>query len=47
MAVRRDLDIESTKLEFQCAGEILGITLKFNDGKKIFCAVIIELALLV
>ena len=35
MAIRRDLDIESTKLEFQCAGEILGITLKFNDGKKI------------
>ena len=35
IAIRRDLDIESTKVEFQCAGEILGITLKFNDGKKI------------
>ena len=35
IAIRNDLDIESTKLEFQCAGEILGITLKFNDGKKI------------
>ena len=35
IVVRRDLDIISTKLEFKCAGEILGITLTFNDGKKI------------
>ena len=35
IAVRRDLDIISTKLEFSCAAELLGITLKFSDGKKI------------
>ena len=35
IAIRRDLDIESNKVEFQCAGEILGISLKFNDGKSI------------
>ncbi len=35
IAVRRDLDVVSTKLEFKCAAEILGITLKFGDGKKI------------
>ena len=35
IAIRRDLDITSTKLEFKCAGEVLGITLKFSDGKKI------------
>ncbi len=35
IAVRRDLDIVSTKLEFSCAAEVLGITLKFSDGKKL------------
>ena len=35
IAIRRDLDITSTKLEFKCAGEILGLTLTFSDGKKI------------
>ncbi len=35
IAVRRDLDIVSTKLEFTCAAEIIGITLKFGDGRKI------------
>ena len=35
IAVRRDLDIKSTKVEFQCAGEIIGINLKFNDGRNI------------
>ena len=35
IAIRRDLDIESTRLEFQCAGEILGLTLKFSDGRKL------------
>ena len=34
ISIRRDLDIVSTKLEFKCAGEILGITLTFSDGKK-------------
>ncbi len=35
IAVRRDVDVVSTKLEFGCAGEIIGITLKFGDGRKI------------
>ncbi|MCP4457121.1 MAG: hypothetical protein GY816_03695, partial [Cytophagales bacterium] len=35
IAVRRDLDVVSTKLEFTCAAEIIGITLKFGDGRKI------------
>ena len=35
IAIRRDMDIVSTRLEFQCAGEILGVTLKFNDGRKL------------
>ena len=35
IAVRRDLDVISTKLEFTCSAELLGITLKFNDGRKI------------
>ena len=35
IAVRRDIDIVSTRLEFSCAAEVLGITLKFSDGKKI------------
>ena len=34
-AIRRDMDIVSTRLEFQCAGEILGVTLKFNDGRQL------------
>ena len=35
IAIRRDLDIVSTKLDFSCSAEILGITLKFKDGRKI------------
>ena len=35
IAIRRDLDIISTKLEFSCAAELLGVTLKFNDGRKL------------
>ena len=35
IGIRRDLDIVSTKLEIQCAGEILGVTLTFNDGRKV------------
>ncbi len=35
IAIRHDLDIVSTKLEFSCSAEILGITLKFKDGRKI------------
>ena len=35
IAIRKDLDITSTKLEFQCGAEILGITLKFKDGRKL------------
>ena len=35
IAIKRNLDIKSTPLDFQCAAEILGITLKFNDGTKI------------
>ena len=35
IAIRRDLDIKSTPLDFQCAAEILGILpLKLNDGQK-------------
>ena len=35
IGIRRDLDIVSIKLEIQCAGEILGVTLTFNDGRKL------------
>ena len=35
IAIRRDLDVVSTKIEITCAGEILGVTLKFNDGRKL------------
>ena len=35
IAIRRDIDVVSTKIEFNCSAEILGVTLKFNDGKKI------------
>ena len=35
MAIRRDLDIVSTKVEYKPSAELLGITLKFSDGKKI------------
>ena len=35
IAIRRDLDIKSTKVEFHCAGEIIGVTLKFNDGRNV------------
>ena len=35
IAVRKDIDIKATKLEFHVFGEILGITLKFNDGRKL------------
>ena len=35
IGIRRDLDVISTKIDIQCKAEILGVTLKFNDGKKI------------
>ena len=35
IGIRRDLDIKSTKVEVRCAGEIVGISLKFNDGRNI------------
>ena len=35
MAIRRDLDIVSTKVEYKPAAELLGVTLKFSDGSKI------------
>ncbi|MCP4459038.1 MAG: hypothetical protein GY816_13600, partial [Cytophagales bacterium] len=35
IAIRRDLDIVSTKLDFSCSAEMLGVTLKFSDGRKI------------
>ena len=35
MAIRRDLDIVSTKVEYKPSAELLGVTLKFPDGKKI------------
>ena len=34
IGIRRDLDVTSTKIEIQCKAEILGLTLKFSDGKK-------------
>ena len=35
IAVRCDLDVVSTCIEYNCSAELLGITLKFGDGKKI------------
>ena len=35
IAVRCDLDVISTSIEYKCSAELLGITLKFTDGKKI------------
>ena len=35
IGIRRDLDIKSSKVEFKCAGEIIGISLKFNGGRNI------------
>ena len=35
VAIRRDIDIVSTKLEYKCPAELLGITLKFRDGSKL------------
>ncbi len=35
IAIKRDLDIISTKLEFSCAAELLEVTLKFNGGRKL------------
>ena len=35
IAIRRDLDIKSTPLDFQCAAEILAVTLTFSNGKKL------------
>ena len=35
VAINRDLDIISTKIGIKCNAEILGITLKFSDGKKV------------
>ena len=34
IAIRRDLDNNSTPFDFQCAAAILGIFLKFSDGKN-------------
>ena len=35
MAIGRDLDIVSTKVECKPCAEILGVTLKFSDGRKV------------
>ena len=35
IAIKRELDISSTKIEFKCAAEILGVTLTFSNGKKL------------
>ena len=35
IAIRRDLDITSTKVDLKPSAEIIGITLKFADGRKI------------
>ena len=35
IAIRRDLDITSTKVDLKPSAEIIGITLKFSDGRKI------------
>ena len=43
VAINRDLDIISTKIDIKCNAEILGITLKFSDGKKWLSARVIEL----
>jgi hypothetical protein len=38
ISIRRDIDVVSTKIDIKCDAEILGITLKFNDGRKaVFC----------
>ena len=34
IAIRRDLDNNSTPCDIQCAAAILGILLKFSDGKN-------------
>ena len=35
IALRRDLDVISTKIDLKPSAEILGVTLKFADGRKI------------
>ena len=35
IAIRRDIDIVSCKLEYKCPAELLGVTLKFRDGSKL------------
>ena len=35
IAIRRDIDVKSNKVELKCSGEILAVTLTFNDGKKL------------
>lgn len=35
IGIRRDLDVISTKIDMKCEAEILGITLKFSNGKKV------------
>ena len=35
IAIRHNLDIISTKLESTCSAEMLGVTIKFRDGRKI------------
>ena len=34
IGLRRDLNVISTKIEIKCRAEILGVTLKFSDGRK-------------
>ena len=35
ISIKRDLDIISTKIDIKCSAEILGVTLKFSNGKKV------------
>ena len=35
IAIKRDLDVISTKIDIKCNAEIVGLTLKFRDGKKV------------
>ena len=35
VAIRRDLDISSTKIEFKCEAEILRVTITFGNGNKL------------
>ena len=35
IAIRKGMNIVSTRLEFQCSGEIRRVTLKYNDVRKL------------